>query len=74
VEGLKEQIQGNFDGTGTPIHTVFGAPIDFGDLLEQPGNQSVFKQIANRVAGAIRGLGAEERILRAEAGHPPFEG
>jgi 1-acyl-sn-glycerol-3-phosphate acyltransferase len=74
VEGLKEQIKGNFDGTGTPIHTVFGAPIDFGDLLEQPGNQSVFKQIANRVAGAIRGLGAEEQILRAKAGHPPFEG
>lgn len=74
VEGLYEQIKGNFDGTGTPIHTVFGEPIDFGDLLEQPGNQSVFKQIANKVAAAIRQLGQEEKELRAAAGHPPFTG
>lgn len=74
VDGLAKQVTSNFDGTGTPIHTVFGAPIDFGNLLDQPANQSTFKQIANRVAAAISELGQEEKRLRAEAGHAPCGG
>jgi 1-acyl-sn-glycerol-3-phosphate acyltransferase len=74
VDGLARQITSNFDGTGTPIHTVFGAPLEVSDLLTQPANQSTAKQIANRVAAAITALAQEERQLRAAAGHPPFEG
>jgi 1-acyl-sn-glycerol-3-phosphate acyltransferase len=73
VDNLPLQIKGNFDGTGTDIHTVFGAPIEFGALLDQPGNQSTFKQIANRVGKDLKALAAEERSLRAQAGGAPGE-
>jgi 1-acyl-sn-glycerol-3-phosphate acyltransferase len=74
VDGLATQVKSNFDGTGIPIHTVFGAPIDFGTLLDQPANQSTFKQIANRIASTISELGQEEKQLRAEAGDPAVTG
>lgn len=74
VEGLARQVVSNFDGTGTPIHTVFGSPIDFGELLDLPANQSTFKRIANVIHAALTALGQEEKRLRAEAGHAPVEG
>jgi 1-acyl-sn-glycerol-3-phosphate acyltransferase len=66
---LKRQIRGNFDGTGIAVHTVFGAPIDFGSLLEEPGSQSVFKRIANVTRCAIERLAHEEVEYRQRAGH-----
>lgn len=67
---LVKQVRGNFDGTGVPIHTVFGAPIDFGDLLTQPASQSVYKRIANCTRQALVKLAEEERTFRAQsAGH-----
>lgn len=76
VDDLPAQIRGNFNGTGTPIHTVFGEPLTadgrLGTLLQQPGTQSTYKQIANLIGEAIAALGTEERELRAAAGHAPF--
>ncbi len=68
-DDLPRQIKSNFDGTGTHIHTVFGEPIDLGDLLDAPASQSVYKRIANKTRAAIMALGEEERQLRAAAGH-----
>lgn len=58
------QIRGNFDGSGTPVHTVFGAPIDFGPLLDDAANQTTFKRIANKTRDAILELSKEERLIR----------
>lgn len=64
---LPRQIRSNFDGTGIPIHTVFGEPIDFGTLLDEPGSQSVYKRIANLTREALMQLGREEAVLRRNA-------
>lgn len=58
------QIKGNFDGTGTKVHAVFGAPIDFGNLLDDPANQATFKRIANKTRDALVALAEEERQIR----------
>lgn len=63
---LVSQVKGNFTRTGTPIHTVFGAPVDFGELLHQPASQSVYKRIANCTRQALVTLAAEERVLRSQ--------
>lgn len=59
------QIRGNFDGKGEQIHAVFGEPVDFDSLLEEPGSQSVYKRIANKTRLALMNLGQEEREIRA---------
>ncbi|MEN9581745.1 MAG: hypothetical protein RJA70_4754, partial [Pseudomonadota bacterium] len=46
ADDIKRQVISNFDGTGTPIHSVFGAPIDYGDLLDQPSTPALHKRIA----------------------------
>lgn len=61
------QITSNFrtgEKRGTPIHIVFGRPIDFGDLLEGRARPALYKRVADYVAGEIRKLGQEERALR----------
>jgi 1-acyl-sn-glycerol-3-phosphate acyltransferase len=73
-ENLKQQIRGNFDGSGIPIHTVFGKPIEFGGLLDEPATQGTFKRIANLTRDAIMALGREEAELRRAAGHAFSEG
>ena len=65
-EDLKEQILSNFSRKGEMIHTVFGSPIDFGDLLQQEPSQSLYKKIANKTRDAIMALGQEEKRIRAE--------
>lgn len=62
---LPRQVRGNFDGTGTPIHSVFGAPIDFGELLAQPESPRLFSTLAERCLAEVRRLGEEEREIRA---------
>ncbi|HWO13887.1 MAG TPA: lysophospholipid acyltransferase family protein [Polyangiaceae bacterium] len=62
---LPRQITSNFDGTGVPIHSVFGAPIDFGALLAEPPSQRLFGRIAEACLVAVRQLGEEEKRLRA---------
>ena len=58
------QIKGNFTRRGTPIHTVFGKPIDFGNLLDEPASQSTFKKIANKTRDVLMALGQEEKAIR----------
>lgn len=58
------QVRSNFDRTGTPVHTVFGAPIDFGSLLDEPASQSTFKRIANKTRDALVELSREEHRIR----------
>jgi 1-acyl-sn-glycerol-3-phosphate acyltransferase len=62
---LPRQIKSNFDGTGRLIHSVFGAPIDFGGLLSEPASPRLFARISQACLDAVRQLGEEERRLRA---------
>ncbi|MGH7435033.1 MAG: lysophospholipid acyltransferase family protein, partial [Polyangiaceae bacterium] len=61
---LPRQVAGGLTGRGTPIHVVFGAPIDFGPLREGPDAPGTYKRIAEVCIEAITALGAEERELR----------
>ncbi|MEO7033728.1 MAG: lysophospholipid acyltransferase family protein [Polyangiaceae bacterium] len=65
VNDLPKQLMGNFDRTGQDIFVVFGAPVDFGELLDQGKSPKVHQAIANRVMEAVAELGQEERALRA---------
>jgi 1-acyl-sn-glycerol-3-phosphate acyltransferase len=71
VGGFVDQIAGNAKRTGPPVIAVFGAPVDFDDLKQQSAGPSVYKRIANRCLDAIRGLGAEEREIRAKVTQGP---
>ena len=68
---LPQQILGNFTGSGAPITVVFGAPIDFGELLEAPGSARTYRRIADRTMEVIAALGEEERAFRAEVTGTP---
>jgi 1-acyl-sn-glycerol-3-phosphate acyltransferase len=74
VDDLGRQVKSNFDGSGMHIHTVFGAPIDFGSVLTEPASQGVFKRIANQTRDAIMALGREEAELRRAHGHAFVDG
>lgn len=65
VNDLGKQVTSNFDGTGQDIFVVFGAPVDFGDLLDQGKSPKVHQAISDRVMRAVADLGQEERALRA---------
>lgn len=69
VNDLPKQIISNFDGTGIPVHIVFGAPVALDDLLGEPGSPRVYRAIAERALGEIAKLGEKERTYRAEQGH-----
>jgi 1-acyl-sn-glycerol-3-phosphate acyltransferase len=62
---LPRQIMSNFDGTGTLIHSVFGHPIDFGGLLDEPASPRLFTKISETCLDAVRALGHEEKAVRA---------
>jgi hypothetical protein len=53
---------------------VFGAPIELGSLLDEPGSQGVYKRIANKTRDAIMELGREEAAIRRQLGHPLVPG
>lgn len=61
---LVRQVTSNFDGTGTPVHIVFGRPVDYGDLLDRRGSPRVYKALAERTLEVIGELGQEERRYR----------
>ncbi len=69
-ENLPRQIASNFDGTGIPIHMVFGSPVALDDLYDQRPSPRTFKRIAERTLEAIAELGAEERAIRARSSPP----
>lgn len=62
---LPKQVAGNFNRKGNPINVVFGAPVDFGALMDSPPSPRTFKQVADRTMEAVRVLGEEERVIRA---------
>lgn len=62
---LPRQILSNFDGTGIPVHSVFGFPVDFGDLLAEPASPRLFSKLAQRCLEEVQNLGLEEKALRA---------
>ncbi len=62
---LPKQVAGNFTRKGETINVVFGAPVDFGDLLEKPGSPKVFKRVSERTLEVIHALGQEEKAIRA---------
>jgi len=66
INDLPRQIGSNFDGTGRKIVVVFGAPVDFGELLAAPNTPKVHQEIATRTLDVIAALGREERERRAE--------
>jgi 1-acyl-sn-glycerol-3-phosphate acyltransferase len=72
VNGLSNdffgQVVSNFrrdDRRGEPIILVFGAPVDFGDLLRGTPRPAQYKRVADRVREDLIRLGARERELRA---------
>lgn len=67
LNDLPKQVTSNFDGTGVPVHIVFGEPVDYGALLEQRGSPRTYRAIAEKTASVIAALGQEERALRARA-------
>lgn len=66
LNDLRRQVWSNFDRSGTPVLLVFGAPIDFGDLLLRPASPRVYQAVADRTVLAIAELGQEEKRLRSE--------
>ncbi len=68
INDFPRQIEGNFDGTGKDIFVVFGKPIDFGNLLDEPAGARTEQRIADRTLEVIHELGQEEKRLRAERG------
>jgi len=63
---LVKQVWGNFNKKGKTVIVVYGAPIDFGSLLDQPANAKTFRAIAEKTREAIMALGQEERAIRAK--------
>lgn len=61
---LLAQLEGNFRKNGPPIILVFGEPVQFGELLAQPGSGKVYRAIADKLMERIGELGEEEKRLR----------
>jgi hypothetical protein len=68
INDLPRQVESNFDGTGQKIHVVFGEPIDFGTLLDEPPSAKTEQRIADRTLEVIGELGQQEKRLRAALG------
>jgi 1-acyl-sn-glycerol-3-phosphate acyltransferase len=66
VNSIPAQVAGNVTGKGRPVFVVFGAPVDFGGLLDAPGSPRTYKRLSEMALEAIGKLGQEERALRAE--------
>ncbi len=64
---LPRQIAGGLTGRGTPIHVVFGAPIDFGPLATAADSPATHKRVAEACLTAIAALGEEEKRYRRSA-------
>jgi 1-acyl-sn-glycerol-3-phosphate acyltransferase len=62
---LWKQVLGNFTRKGPRIIVVFGEPIDFEGLLDQPPTAKTFRAIAERTLEVIGALGQEEKAIRA---------
>ena len=63
---LPKQVAGNFNRRGEPIIVVFGAPIEYGPLINAPSTGRTFRALAERTLVAIGELGDEERAIREQ--------
>ncbi len=61
---IVKQISSNYTKTGGRVNVVFGAPVDFGDLLTRPGSPRTYREISQRTVDAIAALGQEEKKIR----------
>jgi 1-acyl-sn-glycerol-3-phosphate acyltransferase len=59
------QVLRGITKNGPPIHIVFGAPIEFGSLMELSPSPSTYRRIAERCLDEIAKLGEEEKLIRA---------
>jgi len=64
LNDFRAQVRTGLTGKGETIHLVFGAPIDFGTLLDGPGSPKTYRRIADRCLEAIGTLGQEEKAIR----------
>jgi 1-acyl-sn-glycerol-3-phosphate acyltransferase len=71
---LVRQIRSGLSGEGTRVNVVYGAPIDFGALMDAPGSPATYRRMAERCLEIIGQLGAEERALRLRDGGGPLAG
>lgn len=63
---LPKQVAGNFTKKGSPITVTFGAPVDFGDMLDQAPSPRLHRKISEHALDAIRNLGEEDKAIRAK--------
>jgi 1-acyl-sn-glycerol-3-phosphate acyltransferase len=68
---LVEQVRSGLSGRGDPVYIVFGAPIDFGQLLEARPTPRTYKAVAAECIRAIEALGREEKAARNTGARPP---
>jgi 1-acyl-sn-glycerol-3-phosphate acyltransferase len=62
---IVRQVASNFTRTGAPVNVVFGAPIDFGDMLDAAPSPRLHRRISEHCVEVIGKLGEEERAIRA---------
>jgi 1-acyl-sn-glycerol-3-phosphate acyltransferase len=62
---IVRQVAGNWNKKGEKVHVVFGAPVDFGSLLDAPASPRAYRALSEKALEAIGALGAEEREYRA---------
>jgi 1-acyl-sn-glycerol-3-phosphate acyltransferase len=62
---IVKQVSSNYTKTGGDVNVVFGAPVDFGDMLDAPPSPRLHRKISERTLEVIQALGEEERALRA---------
>lgn len=68
-----KQIKSNFDGTGEPVTLTFGAPVEFGSLLNEDPKLRTFKKIADLLRVKLTELGEQDRQFRKRLGLPSKE-
>jgi 1-acyl-sn-glycerol-3-phosphate acyltransferase len=69
VNGLSNdivrQVGANYMKSGAPVTVVFGKPLDFGTMLDEPPSPRLHRKISEHALDAIRSLGEEDRALRS---------
>jgi len=61
---ILSELTSRWNSKAGPINCVFGAPVDFGDLLEGKPRPAQYKRVADRIAAEIKKLGEIERKAR----------
>ncbi|NRA33906.1 MAG: 1-acyl-sn-glycerol-3-phosphate acyltransferase [Polyangiaceae bacterium] len=64
VNDLSHQVKSNFTNSGTPIHLVFGKPVELDELMQKAPSPKLYREITARVMAAIQDLAFEERDYR----------